>query len=128
MFPCVYQTIGDFLRFHVSFFQGNTGFSKSNYLPKLLLIEASHLHLKKTDIMINFFPFQLTKYSDFAGFLMQKLQPSILNLSSSLFSCLGSFLSSHFLDFRGAHRPNNQSQEVGLSLNFSWGINPRKLT
>ena len=76
--------------------------------------------------MINFFPFQLTKYSDFAGFLMQKLQPSILNLSSSLFSCLGSFLSSHFLDFRGAHRPNNQSQEVGFKPKFFVGNKPSK--
>ena len=110
-----------------------------HHSPKLFPIEASHLHLKNEhhDFL---FPFQLTKYPDFVGILVATncSLPSTSQPLKQVFSCLGSFLSSHFLViFRAKiNRPNHQTPRSCcrfLSTDwtdrfpcfrgiFSWGI------
>ena len=125
--PCFYQTIGDFLRFHVSFFRGTLVFQNPTICQNCFQLKRP-IFIKKTDIMINFFPFQLTKYSDCAGFSCAKIT-AVHKLSTSEAACFHALAASFpLISWIFAELIDPTTLEVGLSLHFSWGINPQKLT
>ena len=90
--PCFYQTIGDFLRFHVSFFRGTLVFQNPTIYQNC---------------------FQLKR-----PIFIKKNRHHVHALAASF--PLISWIFAELID--------PTTLEVGLSLHFSWGINPQKLT